>query len=93
MDFPQKLFSGDYFFVYAYDENNVVLSHPDSIERYFTKLGHGMSFNVSDEHLDFPQKLFSGDYLFFYAYDDNNVVVLINHTPYSADTQEDNMLD
>ena len=39
----------------------------------------------------FSQKLYSGDYSFVYASDDNNIVVLIQTTPESADTLEDNM--
>ena len=41
----------------------------------------------------FTKKLFYGDYLFVYTSDDNNVVVLIQLTPYVADTPEDEMTD
>ena len=41
--------------------------------------------------IDFSHRLYSGDYLFVYDSDDNNVVVLVQPTPYSVDTQEDEM--
>ena len=66
-------------------------SQPDSLERYFTKVGYGMSATGEDDHLIFPQKFSSSDYLFFYSAGDNSVAGLIQTTLHGADTPEDCM--
>ena len=68
-------------------------SKPDSLERYFTKVGYGISATGKYCHLIFPHKFSSGYYLFVYAAGYNIVVSLINPTPDSADTPEDYITD
>ena len=65
-----------------------VCSHPDSLEKYFTKVGCGISATVKYDHLVFTQNFSSGDYLFVYADGENNVVSLIHPNPDSEDTPE-----
>ena len=57
-----------------------VCSHTESLVRYFTKLGCGMSATGEYDHLIFPQNFSSGDFLSVYDAGKNNVVVLIHPT-------------
>ena len=64
-----------------------VCSQPNSLEKYFAKVGFGMSDTVEYDHFIFPQNFSSGDYLFFYNPGENSVVGF--PTPDSEDTLED----
>ena len=65
-----------------------VCSRPDSVERYFTKVGCGMSATGEYKHLIFLQNLYAGDYLSVYDSGENNVVSSIHSTTDIVDTME-----
>ena len=69
-----------------------VWSHPECLDRYFTKVGYYVSTTGKDNHFNFPHNFSSGDILVCDT-GDNSFVSLIQINPDSVDTSEAYMLD